>query len=177
MIDLIKNTLLGGTDFNTPTDRIRPTDLNDTFNVIAPNLIKRVAFDDTPASTTGTTYATFATIAVAADSVIDHIMVQVTMIASASYIGSSGDGHNSQIDILIGETGSEVSKYQKTIGDRPAGASDIGGKYFTTITYYYEPTASEKTNGFNVIINGKTTDIGAGSANFCGYDKCDVFAG
>lgn len=30
----IKNTKLGGTDFNTPSDRIKPTDLNDTFDVI-----------------------------------------------------------------------------------------------------------------------------------------------
>lgn len=173
----IKNNLLGGTDFNTPTARIRPTDLNDTFNVIAPNLIKRVAFDDTPTSTASTTYQTFATIPVAANAVVDHIMVQVTMIASAAYSGSSGNGHTSHIDILIGETSSEVSKYEKIIGARPAGSSDIGGKYFTTITYYYEPTSDEKTNGFNIIIKGKTTDIGTGTANFCGYDKCDVFAG
>jgi len=31
----IKNTKLGGTDFNTPTERIRPSDLNDTFDASA----------------------------------------------------------------------------------------------------------------------------------------------
>lgn len=31
----IKNTLLGGTDFATPSDRVKPTDLNDTFNSAA----------------------------------------------------------------------------------------------------------------------------------------------
>lgn len=31
----VKNTLLGGNDWATPSDRIKPTDLNDTFNVVA----------------------------------------------------------------------------------------------------------------------------------------------
>lgn len=32
---MIKNTSLGGTDFSTPSDRVKPTDLNDTFNAAA----------------------------------------------------------------------------------------------------------------------------------------------
>lgn len=31
----VKNTELGGTDFATPSDRVKPTDLNDTFNAAA----------------------------------------------------------------------------------------------------------------------------------------------
>lgn len=34
----IKNTLLGGSDMNTPSDRLKPTDWNDTFDAVANQL-------------------------------------------------------------------------------------------------------------------------------------------
>ena len=37
---VIKNNLFGGTDFNTPTARVKPTDLNDTFDAAASNITK-----------------------------------------------------------------------------------------------------------------------------------------
>ena len=36
---VIKNTALGGTDFATPSDRVKPTDMNDTFDAAAKFLI------------------------------------------------------------------------------------------------------------------------------------------
>ena len=136
--------------------------------------MQRIAFNDTPTSTTSTSYQTFATIAIPATEVIHHIMIQVTMIASLTYVASSGDGHYSTMDILIGETGSEVSKWERNIAIKNY---DTGSRFYTTINYYYEPTSDEKTNGFNVLIKGKTTDYGIGVGNYVGYDKCDVFAG
>lgn len=39
----VKNTCLGGTNFSTPTARVKPTDLNDTFNCVA----NKFSFDNT----------------------------------------------------------------------------------------------------------------------------------
>lgn len=45
----IKNTKLGGADFNTPSDRVKPTDLNDTFDVVGDVVLKALGslFNDT----------------------------------------------------------------------------------------------------------------------------------
>ena len=138
--------------------------------------MQRIINNATPTSTTATTLQTFATLAVPAGEVQQHIMIQATMIAGFQYVNSSGLGSSSQIDIYIGEGGSEASKYAKTIADNNS-TTDQAGKIHTTVVFYYEPTSDEKTNGFNVIIKGKTTNVSTGSGNYCGYDKCDIFAG
>lgn len=139
--------------------------------------MQRVASDNTPANTTSTTYATLATIAVPATEVIHHIMIQTTMIVSGAYNSAGPTGHTSFIDIHIGEGGSEVTKYAKQIGFSSIGVASSGGRTMTTISFYYEPTTAEKTNGFNVIIKGKSPDHITGAGNYVGYDKCDIFAG
>ena len=169
----IKNTALGGTDWGA--EGVDYEDLNDTFDAVNLRTFRRITSDSTPASTTNTSYVTLATLSIGAGVVKDHIEIKATYKGNWQYLPSSNNGSYANANILIGEAGSEVSKYCQIIA-RKAGAVQCSGAVLSDLNFYYEPTTDEKTNGFNIILQGSTPqEGGTPSGAGCAYIKCDIF--
>ncbi len=108
--------------------------------------------DLTEETTQGTTWTEIAAAAVAPGVVSDWVKVEVLLFTEN--LGSSTAMY-SRYDIAVGEPGLEVS-YQDGDHFYIAGADNTVGSILSTVILYYEPTAAEKTNGFNVLVSGYT---------------------
>ena len=77
----IKNTKLGGTNWDTPTARIKPTDLNDTFDEVADRLDisdTKVKSDQTGGSYDGTAETKIGEVLVSANDVSNGVLIIAT---------------------------------------------------------------------------------------------------
>lgn len=145
-----RNPKTGGTEFSNG-EVLYDYDLDDT--------IAATTYDLKDSDTTGYTHNTatptlVTTLNVAAADVAKYIELNI-MSKHYKYKDndSSLDGASYYyIRVDIGETGSEVTK--KTYIDNVGLNANFAPAYRTNsnIKYYYEPTASEKTNGFNIKI-------------------------
>lgn len=138
-------------------DEALSADWNDTFDAIYDQSIKVLATDLTGGSTGSASYTKIAEVSVAANSVTTYILISVLARAQT---GTNGEDIN--LDIRVGETGSEASVNDSPFLFKEAPFGDAGGEKTSTIEYYYTPTSAEKTNGFNVQIYGRASG-GAGT--------------
>jgi len=115
--------------------------------------------------TGGSTTSTTATKISSVDNIINvqsFIIIQINYKAGGRYYSSYS--RRPQLDIRIGETGSEASVTDSpftnliyTPDTTGAGICEKKG----TLTYYYAPTTAEKTNGFNVHVYANQVESGS----------------
>lgn len=150
---VIKNNLLGGTNYTTPTARVKPTDLNETNDAIINSSAGFLEHDGVGGSTT-------IAITPAEGLLINNgIMIMVTFQANSD--GTSAG----TILAKVGETGFllNVANSPLTVvggATSQAGSERVGG----TACFFHTPTDTEITNGFDVEItatnaSGGTTNI------------------
>ncbi len=149
----IKNTIFGGTDWGVIG--LNNTDLNDTFDAMVQLLGKDVGSDTW--ISVNTSYTEIATINVSSTS-NSTVLVMITVDITGE--GGSIDSYPS-VELKIGEAASEAQVKEWT------GALGLGGivTYATmpkTLFYLHTLTAGEKSNGFNIIVNGKYATGGTG---------------
>ena len=116
-------------------------------------LFRYLGADTGTDSTTSASYVDKGSVSVGAGLVTSGIMVFYTV---GWYGRNSAQGG---VDLRIGESGSEVTKYELDYFSTETDASNHSGNY-TTLFYYYTPTSGEKTNGFNVKVFLKITTDG-----------------
>lgn len=127
------------------------------------------AEDSTPVSSTG---GTLATLAVGAGTVSNYIIVMVQYDAVTYCTGAAGSAQmNLQIDI---DVTNKVDRVVCLTTKGSTGASDgvtTGGCF----TWYYEPSAGEKSAGFNVVVKCTRSLSGSGDASTqVNYKSCVV---
>lgn len=148
----------------------------------------RVLSHNITSSTANTsTYTNMAshTIASSLSSTINKgILIMVTAYSTfnGSGNGSLGTAAHGALDIKVGTSGAEASKLELSpmvyaYGYSSGGGTDThGGSGTNTYFCYYEPSAGEKSSGFNVLIQGKyVVTAGSSSATVTHYQSV-VFA-
>ena len=168
---VVRNTKLGGTDWPYGLSPVKAVDMNDTFNMI-PKLLDV----DTTATTWTTTDTTYKQLVSLSSGAITNnkILVQINceFIALGEQTSAAATENGIPvIELQIGESGSEaqVKEWNPALTSYVVN-SIAGGTVSVIITsphtlmYVHTLTAGEKTNGFNVIVNGKYVIVGTISA-------------
>ncbi len=166
---VVKNTKLGGTDFSTPQDRVKPTDLNDTYDAAAGWLDRGVQEIYTGTDIDSTSTET-----------VNHEMSEITDTAGADFL---------KISLTATSTAEDGTSFTNSIKPRISfQTKDIGGSYSDTMTvrdfsrFFASPagdhgmvvthtlswihtlTQDEKDNGVQVnVINAMSVVNGTGS--------------
>jgi hypothetical protein len=119
---------------------------------------KRIGFDNTHDCTNMQTYEHVGnTIAIGSNVVQSYIIVILRLSATIPF---RSEIRQAFVDIRIGESGLESSKEQEMFYDfYNYNSLTIWHTIVSTIEFYYEPSQSEKENGFNVIVFMKVNGI------------------
>lgn len=176
----VRNTLIGGTDYVTPQDRIKPTDLNDTFNefanyVFAGKIQQIYTAAGLDNSISGSNQSATATVEMNAISAVnignaDYVKIEVNALA---YV--LGDNQNATINIKIEakEVGGSYSDSLATSVFLEALTSDTSGinsetKSNQSFNHYHTLTTGEKSNGvqFQITISMATGADTTNEASF-----------
>jgi len=157
-----KNPITGGTAIASGSGT-SSTDMNDTFKA---STYHQFTSDATGGSNNTTTPTLVATHAISAGDVESFIEVKIEKKHNqVIYLNRGAQLYYLRID--IGETGFETTK--KTFTNRVSLQDDVLTVIIDEILqYYYEPTALEKTNGFNikiyVYLGAIQTDVSSANA-------------
>lgn len=124
-------------------------------NGVPPSGFRRIVQNTTWTGTSNTSWTELATLNVAANEVTSYICIISKV---AGYIVSCTGGTSAgQLRITIDDV-EQIISIPSLLGQ-----SGSGSEVF--ITYFYEPTATQKYNGFTVRIEGKTSETGSPSCN------------
>jgi len=152
----IKNTKLGGTDFSTPSDRVKPTDLNDTFDAVADKLrsISQIytgsGFDVSrgPSEASGTTSADHELDAIVAADVEDKKYVRITLLLKPDVQCSGGNTGSVKLKLqskeIAGAYG-DLFGYMDIVNHPSVGTGNHD--HTTTFTWIHTLTAGEIAAG------------------------------
>jgi len=159
----IRNTKLGGTDFTE--EGLKPTDFNDTNNAMygaipKPHTIYTGTAFDASNSTSSSTVTNNHTLTIPGGVINDYILIGMTASIDVSSNNISGNYVSGSIKIETSETtlGVWTTQINPTIVCHQYESESQSG---ATTLFYYQPTASEKTNGLDIRFTGTAT-IGAG---------------
>jgi len=154
---------LGGTDWNN--EQLTDDDLNDTLNR---GTIQYFTGSTTASTTGNTTYTRLINVSIPANRINSVVIVIVNCKVACGKVSSSEETKPS-MDFRAGETGSVTSKYElDPIWEEPVGGPQVSQARFA-IMWVYEPSASEKTNGFDIDVYFKNIENGTGGES--GYDS------
>lgn len=144
----IRNELLGGVNL-VGGEILFDYDLDDTFDAAAYRLINK---HDTAVTNNTSTNSIAYTASIAANTIKRFIEINVESyhkIQNDNTGGTRSGANTGIIDVYIGETGSEV--LVKSFVENIHGAIELAGTTNqVSHKLYYEPSETEKTNGFNV---------------------------
>ena len=176
----IKNTNLGGTDWSTPTARVKPTDLNDTFDEVASRLdtadeniasvdivelYTSTGFDSTQAGVGNDEQSYEATAITAANlKNANYIEFEIT---AQHYVSFQAGGGQTELKVQTKEVGgsyADSTAYQRVLNLID---SDADGDIYTGATWkwVHTLTAGEKTNGVQYKIFSKSTVASGASSD------------
>lgn len=133
---------------------------------------RRLAADNTHSETQSSTYVKVGEVSISPSSVSSYVNVAVRVKGSLP-LDDNGT-IRAWLDFRIGENGSEISKDETIISEylNTTGQTGYMAEYKTFQTYY-EPTQSEKANGFDVEIFMKVDY--SSSAPTASLEKLEVF--
>jgi hypothetical protein len=190
----IKNTKLGGTDWDTPSARVKPTDLNDTLDDVAKKLEYSLMSSrihktysgtdlNVSASESGkTTNTSTGTITISIDAG-DYDYLTIDFLGSFITFAGSGSG---SADVTASATyrldvsgGSSI--LNRTIVSATASDDDNNDRdsQFANIVLYYAPTQTEKDEGFDLVFEtearvSNSEEYGSGGASVS-LEKINIF--
>lgn len=129
--------------------------------------------DTTGGASTSSTLTKISEVAIAGGAVSEYILVKI--LCRARSVGYGGlRRKDAQIDLRIGESGSEasVNDFPMTFKDDSSSttAGVLDNANYQTIEYYYEPTVDEKANGFNIQVFGGYAAVGVDPGLTAGID-------
>lgn len=120
-----------------------------------------------------------ATVEVSTVSIPDSVVTSFIRLEAAIWTQLYASQGNAQcnLELLIGEVGSEVSVYNQRIAlAGQSGVSAVNGvERLHLFTYYYEPTQDEKDNGFNVRMRLTASDTGGSSYAIVVQRRVDIY--
>lgn len=167
---VIKSTLLGGTDMSTPSDRLKPTDWNDTFDAVAGKLRKihevytSTGFDSTTITANPDEQSHELT-AITAANLTNKKYVKIKITGINASVNSDGTNASVFYKIQAKETG---GAYGDTLAEtRILYHGNLGNdeKAFT-FEYIHTLTAGEIANGCQFKVFSKSAYSAGGTASF-----------
>ena len=153
-------------------EKLNAQDLNDNFGLMYSLKAQNTTSVTTSADSNGTTSSNDTiTVSVPAGSVDTYIEIKADVYASAVAYGGGGLPHTASTSIQLYKTYSAADT--DLIATRTFNSADcnknIGGFSYQdtstnsqTVYYYYEPTADEKANGFDVTLKIYAAAAGTG---------------